>query len=116
MDDVLVMPATFSQVLPNTLELSTATCDPNFFDPVAHSTHMQHMGKMTDQMYFKHMIPHHQVAIDMSKMLITHTTNDFMMHLAYRIIRAQEGEIKLLYDLQHSPEVPKRDPLRFGLM
>jgi uncharacterized protein (DUF305 family) len=77
---------------------------------------MQHMGQMTDQMYFKHMIPHHQVAIDMSKLLIKHTTNDFMMHLAYRIIRAQEGEIKLLYDLQFSPAIQKRKPIQFGLL
>jgi hypothetical protein len=82
----------------------------------AHATHMQHMGQMTDQMYFKHMIPHHQVAIDMSKLLIKHTTNDFMMHLAYRIIRAQEGEIKLLYDLQFSPAIQKRKPIQFGLL
>jgi uncharacterized protein (DUF305 family) len=110
------MEATFSQVLPNTLALSTAPCDPNFFDRAAHATHMQHMGQMTDQMYFKHMIPHHQVAIDMSKLLIKHTTNDFMMHLAYRIIRAQEGEIKLLYDLQFSPAIQKRKPIQFGLL
>jgi uncharacterized protein (DUF305 family) len=62
------------------------------------------------------MIPHHQVAIDMSKLLIKHTTNDFMMHLAYRIIRAQEGEIKLLYDLQFSPAIQKRKPIQFGLL
>ena len=46
------------------------------------------------------MIPHHQVAVDMSKRLLEHTKSDFMIYLAYRIIRNQEAEIKLLDDLK----------------
>ena len=45
------------------------------------------------------MIPHHQVAIDMSKKLLKNTENDFMIYLAYRIIRSQSNEIILLSDL-----------------
>ena len=45
------------------------------------------------------MIPHHQVAVDMSKKLLKHTKNDFMIHLAYRIINSQQEEIILLNDL-----------------
>ena len=45
------------------------------------------------------MIPHHQVAIDMSKKLLKNTKNDFMIYLAYRIIRSQSSEIILLQDL-----------------
>ena len=30
------------------------------------------------------MIPHHQVAIDMSKVLLKNTKNDFMIYLAYK--------------------------------
>ena len=30
---------------------------------------------LTDLEYLEHMIPHHQVAIDMSELLIPHTTN-----------------------------------------
>ena len=55
--------------------------------------------KLDDEMYIDHMIPHHQVAVDMSKVLLKNTTNDFMIYLAYRIIRSQQGEIILLDNL-----------------
>ena len=56
---------------------------------------MKHM-KLDDKMYIHHMIPHHQVAVDMSKVLIKNTKNDFMLYLAYRIIRNQSAEIVYL--------------------
>ena len=46
-----------------------AECLPEFFDPELHSRHIENM-KVTDKMYIHHMIPHHQVAIDMSKRLL----------------------------------------------
>ena len=49
--------------------------------------------KLDDKMYIKHMIPHHQVAVDMSKVLIKNTKNDFMLYLAYRIIRSQQKKL-----------------------
>ena len=55
--------------------------------------------KLTDIEYLEHMIPHHQVAIDMSKKLLKNTKNDFMIYLAYRIIRSQSTEIVMLSDL-----------------
>ena len=55
--------------------------------------------KLTDKEYLLHMIPHHQVAVDMSKKLLKNTKNDFMIELAYRIIRSQQEEIILLNDL-----------------
>ena len=83
---------------PNYLEISNTYCDPHFFDPEKHMEHLKHM-KLTDEMYIKHMIPHHQVAVDMSKVLLKNTKNDFMIYLAYRIIRSQQKEILLLNDL-----------------
>ena len=56
-------------------------------------------GYLTDKEYLEHMIPQHQVAIDMSKKLLKNTKNDFMIYLAYRIIRSQSSEIILLQDL-----------------
>ena len=50
-------------------------------------------------MYLDHMIPHHQVAVDMSKKLLKNSTNDFMIFLAYRIIRSQQEEIILLNNM-----------------
>lgn len=93
-----VQRTTFSDIYPNKIGLTSVECNPHFFDPVAHRAHMAEMK--TDKAYIDHMIPHHQVAVDMSKRLLEHTQSDFMTYLAYRIIRSQEAEIKLLYDLK----------------
>ena len=83
---------------PNKVGLTKTYCDPYFFDPKKHMEHMKHM-KLDDKMYIKHMIPHHQVAVDMSKVLLKNTKNDFMIYLANRIIRSQNAEIILLNDM-----------------
>ena len=83
---------------PNKIGVTKTYCDPHFFDPEEHMKHMAHM-KLSDKMYIDHMIPHHQVAVDMSKKLLKNTTNDFMIFLAYRIIRSQQEEIILLDDI-----------------
>ena len=80
---------------PNKLGLTQTYCDPHFFDPEEHMKHMQHM-KLDDKIYLEHMIPHHQVAVDMSKILIKNTKNDFMLSLAYNIIKSQQEEIIML--------------------
>tara|TARA_B100001093_G_scaffold517903_1_gene600887 strand:+ start:329 stop:982 length:654 start_codon:yes stop_codon:yes gene_type:complete len=77
---------------PNVVGLSKTYCDPHFFDPKGHMKHLEHM-KLDDKSYLEHMIPHHQVAVDMSKVLLNNTKNDFMVYLAYRIIRNQTAEI-----------------------
>ena len=86
---------------PNKLGMTKTYCDPHFFDPKAHMKHMEHM-KLDDNMYIHHMIPHHQVAVDMSKKLLKNTRNDFMIYLAYRIIQSQQEEITLLKDMLKS--------------
>ena len=86
-------------IFPNRLGLTKTYCDPHFFDPEAHKEHLKHMV-LDDISYIEHMIPHHQVAVDMSKKLLKHTKNDFMIYLAYRIIQAQQNEIILLHDLK----------------
>lgn len=58
--------------------------------------------KLDDIMYIEYMIPHHQVAVDMSKVLLQNTKNDFMIYLAYRIIRSQQEEIILLNDFKNN--------------
>ena len=88
-------------IKPNTLGLTNTYCDPNFFDPKSHMKHLMHM-KLNDIMYIEHMIPHHQVAVDMSKILIKNTSNDIMLYLAYRIIQSQQEEIVLLSDFLNS--------------
>jgi len=82
---------TFSDFIePNKLGLTNTYCDPSFFDP---KKHMHHLSHITDDSYIDHMIPHHQVAVDMSKILLENTNNDLMISLAYRIIRDQQQEV-----------------------
>ena len=57
---------------------------------------------MTDKNYINHMIPHHQIAIDMSKKILKSTNNDFIIYLAYRIIRSQQSEIYELNNILNS--------------
>lgn len=83
---------------PNIIGLTNTHCDPNFFDPDKHMQHIKHM-ELTDRMYIQHMIPHHQVAVDMSKVLLKNTTSDSMIYLANRIINSQQDEIILLNNL-----------------
>ena len=83
---------------PNTPYLSNTFCDPSFFD-MSHNTNLHNM---TDAMYIQHMIPHHQVAVDMSKQILKTTNNDFIIELAYKIIHNQQLEITNLYYLSKS--------------
>ncbi len=48
---------------------------------------------LTNLQYLEHMIPHHQVAIDMSELLIPKTNNPVMLLLCRDIIRKQGYEI-----------------------
>jgi uncharacterized protein (DUF305 family) len=48
------------------------------------------------------MIPHHQVAVDMSKKILKTTKNDFVIDLAYNIIHSQQLEIFNLHYLLKS--------------
>jgi len=82
---------------PNTPYLSNTYCDPSFFN----MTH-KNLHNMTDAMYIQHMIPHHQVAVDMSKKILKTTNNDFIIDLAYKIIHDQQLEITNLYYLSKS--------------
>ena len=83
---------------PNTPYVSNTFCDPSFFNMY----HNKNLHSMTDAMYIQHMIPHHQVAVDMSKIILQTTNNDFIIDLAYRIIYNQQSEITNLYYLSKS--------------
>lgn len=48
---------------------------------------------LTDDQFLEHMIPHHQVAVDMCHRLLLHTKNSHMMALCYDIVREQQNEI-----------------------
>ena len=76
-------------------------CNPLFFKPDEHMHHMAHMN-INDKMYLEHMIPHHQVAVDMSKRLLLHTKNTHMVALCYDIIREQQYEIMQMNQMLQS--------------
>ena len=94
--DTTYIPVDIDYQKPNIIPLSKEYCDPHFFNPEEHMKHMKHM-KLNDVVYIKHMIPHHQVAVDMSKVLLKNTKNDFGDIICiYKIIRNQKLEIFLL--------------------
>lgn len=96
------IPTFASYISPNVIGLTNTYCDPTFFSVNAHhNTHQAHSIR-TDREYILHMIPHHQVAVDMCKILLQHTKSDFLIYLAYRLIQAQEAEIILLNNLLKS--------------
>ena len=76
-------------------------CNPLFFKPDDHSKHMNH-DKITDKSYLEHMIPHHQVAIDMSKRLLLHTNNTYLITFCKNLIIEQQGEIYYMNNLLHN--------------
>jgi uncharacterized protein (DUF305 family) len=97
------IPTISSSIYPNVLGLTNVYCDPGFFSSNMHKHHNPHNIIKTDKQYIDHMIPHHQVAVDMCKILLKHTKSDFLIYLAYRMIRGQESEIILLNDMLRSP-------------
>ena len=74
------------------------SCNPLFFKPNDHSKMMMNM-KVSDRSYLEHMIPHHQVAIDMSKRLLLHTNNSYLMVFCRKLIVDQQSEIYLMNNL-----------------
>ena len=83
---------------PNVKGFTNTFCDPLFFNP--HFSHMK--NNMTDEYYIEHMIPHHQVAVNMSKKILESTNSDVILYLANNIIKSQEGEIIYLTSLKKS--------------
>ena len=55
--------------------------------------------RMSDAEYVKEMIPHHQMAVDMSKEVLQTTTNPEIKQFAESVITAQTQEIKQLESL-----------------
>lgn len=78
--------------------IGRSKCNPLFFDPDAHHKHMQHQT-ITVKSYLAHMIPHHQVAVDMSKRLLLHTNHSYLMDFCRKLIVDQQYEIAMMKDL-----------------
>lgn len=65
-------------------------------------THRMCHGKITDKEYLTHMIPHHQMAIDMSKQILKYSNNPAIIKLARDVVWAQNYEIWLMCSLLKS--------------
>ena len=85
-------------------------CDPLFFKPNDHMQHMKHM-KINDRSYLEHMIPHHQVAVDMSKRLLLHTNNSYLIQFCRQLIIDQQGEIFYMNNLLKDNNYFYKSPL-----
>ena len=62
---------------------------------------------LSDNEYLEHMIPHHQVAVDMSKRLLLHTNNSYLIDFCRKLIIDQQGEIFLMNDLLNNSYIHK---------
>ena len=62
---------------------------------------MAHMKGMeiTVNSYLEHMIPHHQVAIEMSERLLMYTNNSYLTDFCRKLILDQQGEIYLMNNM-----------------
>tara|TARA_B110000967_G_scaffold201211_2_gene238155 strand:+ start:349 stop:996 length:648 start_codon:yes stop_codon:yes gene_type:complete len=74
------------------------SCNPLFFKPNEHMKMMEDM-EINDKSYLEHMIPHHQVAVDMSKRLLLHTNNSYLLDFCRKLITDQQGEIFYMNNL-----------------
>ena len=95
---------------PNLSKSSDGSCDPMFFKPDDHSKHMHHM-KITEKSYLEHMIPHHQVAVDMSQRLLLHTNHSYLMEFCRKLIIDQQGEIFFMNNILKNIEYYKSELL-----
>ena len=57
---------------------------------------------LTDNEYLEHMIPHHQVAINMSYRLLKYTNNSYLLEFSRNLIIEQKGEIFYMNNLLKS--------------
>ena len=73
-----------------------------FFNPEHHHHHMKNTP-LTEEGYLKHMIPHHQVAINMSERLLKHTTNTYLQDFCRKLIYDQKSEIFYMNNLLQNP-------------
>ena len=86
-------------------------CDPLFFKPNDHAKHMEHM-KITMRSYLEHMIPHHQVAVDMSKRLLLHTNHSYLIDFCRKLILDQQYEILSMNDLLDNTYIHESELLK----
>ena len=64
------------------------TCETHFF-----KSDRQMLAHINDINFLQHMIPHHQIAINMARRLLLHTKNPYLLEFVNEIIKNQQYEI-----------------------
>ena len=64
---------------------------------------------MTDEQFMINMIAHHQMAVNMCKSMLEHTTNNIIINLCYDIIKEETKEISQMQHTMCSKTVFKYD-------
>jgi uncharacterized protein (DUF305 family) len=57
---------------------------------------MDHGNVVSEEQFIRDMIPHHQEAVDISKIIVAKSTNPALVKLAQGIIDAQTTEIAMM--------------------
>lgn len=73
-----------------------SSCDAHNFQTMQYH---HNTGPQMEIEFLTHMIAHHQIAVDVSRVMITKTDSPHIMSLCYDIIRTQEHEIAKMRDL-----------------
>ena len=69
---------------------------------IMNDNHLCH-GYVSDDQFLEHMIPHHQMAIDMAQQVSKYSTNPAILSMARDIIWSQQNEIWVMKALLRSP-------------
>ena len=68
--------------------------------------------EINEKNYLEHMIPHHQVAIDMSKRLLLHTNHSYLIDFCRKLILDQQYEILSMNDLLNNTYIHESELLK----
>lgn len=70
-----------------------------------HFQTMNDNNKLSDEQYLRHMIQHHDVAVEMAERMTKHSKNPMIVSFAYDIIKNQRYEIWLMKQLLESKKI-----------
>lgn len=115
------IPNQYSLYYPKQSRADLPQCNIHHFDPDMMGMHNSYSNKcFTDEEFMHHMIPHHDVAIEMSERVIKYSKKPLMIDFAYGIIKNQRYEIwtmkqYLTTSQKHFSPIFKNKSLGFGI-
>ena len=94
---------------PNLSKDQDVKCESHFFH-----TSKKMLEHVSNIGFLEHMIPHHQVAVDMSRRLLLHTQNPHMQEFANEIIKNQQDEIWIMKSILLKLKGKSHIPIQFN--